>query len=307
MPSFVKITPLDRIPIGTASATRIGDTTVALFHLGGRVFAVEDACVRCGSSLAAGKLKGTVVTCSGCGWQYDVTTGCVEGIAALRIDTFEVKIVDSDVAVADTCGPDPGRHWVTDSTAHRSRDISIRQSSMTDKPSELGAQWWARNLDDVDREIARLATICNVRILDAGVIERVLHNDARSHLVRDYAASTAGRIKLHFLSGYAPDLKQVECLWTWLKRHALANFCPDNFAELRQTARGKLKSAQRRSAIIASCWRQAECSDVTRLSNSHSSNLHTRYAEPKQSGPMSSPGADPSTHTTFAAAWRTCR
>ena len=48
---------------------------------------------------------------------------------------------------------------------------------MTDKPSELGAAWWTKNLDDVDREVARLATICKVRLLDAGIIERVLHND----------------------------------------------------------------------------------------------------------------------------------
>src|SRR5689334_3393394 len=51
------------------------------------------------------------------------------------------------------------------------------RTSMTKSSSELGAAWWAKNLDDVDREIARLATICNVRILDAGVIERVLKND----------------------------------------------------------------------------------------------------------------------------------
>ncbi len=80
----------------------------------------------------------------------------------------------------------------------------------------------------------------------------------RSRLVRDYVATTGGRIKLHFLPGYAPDLNPVEFLWAWPKRHALANFCPDNFAELRHTARGKLKSAQRRSAIVASCWQQAE-------------------------------------------------
>ena len=49
---------------------------------------------------------------------------------------------------------------------------------MTKKDSELSATWWAKNLDDVDREVARLATICNVRILDPGVIERVIKNDA---------------------------------------------------------------------------------------------------------------------------------
>lgn len=49
---------------------------------------------------------------------------------------------------------------------------------MTDKSSNLGAAWWAKNLDDVDREVARLATTCKVRLLDPGVIERVLHNDS---------------------------------------------------------------------------------------------------------------------------------
>jgi len=37
---------------------------------------------------------------------------------------------------------------------------------------------WAKKIGDIDREIGRLATICNVRILDPGVIERVLRNDA---------------------------------------------------------------------------------------------------------------------------------
>jgi transposase len=80
----------------------------------------------------------------------------------------------------------------------------------------------------------------------------------RSKMVREYVASTAGRIQLHFLPGYAPDLNPVEYLWAWLKRHALANYCPDTLAELRHAARGKLKSAQRRSVIIAACWKQAE-------------------------------------------------
>lgn len=48
---------------------------------------------------------------------------------------------------------------------------------MSDQPSNLGARWWAKNLDEVDREVARLCTLCNVRILDPGVIERVLGND----------------------------------------------------------------------------------------------------------------------------------
>jgi transposase len=80
----------------------------------------------------------------------------------------------------------------------------------------------------------------------------------RSKLVRDYLDSTEGHLQVAFLPPYAPDLNPVEYLWAWLKRHALANFCPDNLSELQITARNRLKSAQRRPNIIAACWQQAE-------------------------------------------------
>jgi len=57
-----------------------------------------------------------------------------------------------------------------------------------EKKTDLGARWWAKNLDDVDREVARLATICKVRLLDAGVIERVLKNDSSDCATQNKAA-----------------------------------------------------------------------------------------------------------------------
>ena len=49
---------------------------------------------------------------------------------------------------------------------------------MSDKKTDFGAAYWSQSLSEVDKEVARLATICNVRLLDPGVIERVLANDA---------------------------------------------------------------------------------------------------------------------------------
>jgi transposase len=104
----------------------------------------------------------------------------------------------------------------------------------------------------------------------------------RSRLVRDYLDSLNGHIQIAFLPPYAPDLNPVEYLWAWLKRHALANYCPNNLNELHVSARNKLlrnktsnplflkgtpaprkagveklKSAQKRPSIIAACWMQA--------------------------------------------------
>ena len=49
---------------------------------------------------------------------------------------------------------------------------------MSGKSSDLGGGWWGKNLEEIDREVARLAAMCQVRLLDPGVIKRVLDNDA---------------------------------------------------------------------------------------------------------------------------------
>jgi hypothetical protein len=48
----------------------------------------------------------------------------------------------------------------------------------TNPSGDLGSAHFSRSLSQIDQEIVRLCTICNVRILDPGVIGRVLHNDA---------------------------------------------------------------------------------------------------------------------------------
>lgn len=86
---------------------------------------------------------------------------------------------------------------------------------------------------------------------------RVIRDGLRAHrsrLVRDYLDTLDGHIQIAFLPVYAPDLNPVEYLCAWLKRHALANYCPNHLAELHATARNKLRSAQKRPSIIAACW-----------------------------------------------------
>ncbi len=80
----------------------------------------------------------------------------------------------------------------------------------------------------------------------------------KSRVVREYLDSTDGAVQMALLPGCAPELNPVEYLWAWLKRRALVSFCPNNLAELKHTARCKLKSGQKRKSIIAACWKQAE-------------------------------------------------
>jgi 3-phenylpropionate/trans-cinnamate dioxygenase ferredoxin component len=107
MGQFIDVAPVGEIAPGRAIVVTAWAEAVALFNLDGQVFAIDDACVRCGSSLAAGTLRGTIVLCSGCDWRYDITTGCVNGIPALQVDTFEVKIVGPTVMLGTRLVPRP--------------------------------------------------------------------------------------------------------------------------------------------------------------------------------------------------------
>jgi nitrite reductase/ring-hydroxylating ferredoxin subunit len=97
---LVGIARLDQIASGQGAAVAVAGNAIALFCIDGQPFGTDDACARCGSSLASGSLRGATVACAGCGWEYDVRTGAVSGVPALRIDTFEVTVVDSVVMLA---------------------------------------------------------------------------------------------------------------------------------------------------------------------------------------------------------------
>jgi nitrite reductase/ring-hydroxylating ferredoxin subunit len=100
MRPYVKIASLSELAPGTGVVVMAPSDAVALFNVGGTIVALENWCLRCGSSLGTGTLDASYVTCSGCDWVYDVTTGAVRGIPALRVQAIEVKVVDGSVLIA---------------------------------------------------------------------------------------------------------------------------------------------------------------------------------------------------------------
>ena len=77
----------------------VAGQAIAVFNVAGHLYALDDACIRCGSSLAIGRVNGMTVVCCGCRWRYDVRSGSVRGIPGLQIDTFNVAIVDTHVMI----------------------------------------------------------------------------------------------------------------------------------------------------------------------------------------------------------------
>jgi nitrite reductase/ring-hydroxylating ferredoxin subunit len=101
MPALIETAHLDRLPPGKGATLTIGNHTVAVFKVDGVFYGTEAWCLRCGASLAQGCLESRVVACSSCDWRYDITTGSVVGIAALRLRTFAVRDVGGQIIVAD--------------------------------------------------------------------------------------------------------------------------------------------------------------------------------------------------------------
>ncbi|HQU47860.1 MAG TPA: nitrite reductase (NAD(P)H) small subunit [Casimicrobiaceae bacterium] len=99
-PGFTPASRRDRIAPGRAVVALVGGEPVALYEVGGRVLAIDDRCARCGGSLAEGRQDQRVVECARCGWSYELDTGAVVGLAALRLDRYDVRIRDSEVFVA---------------------------------------------------------------------------------------------------------------------------------------------------------------------------------------------------------------
>jgi hypothetical protein len=87
----------------------------------------------------------------------------------------------------------------------------------------------------------------------------------KSRIVREYLDSTKGAIQMALLPGYSPDLNPVEYLWAWLKRHALANFCPRSRARWwssrppREASCAAVNAASRLSLAAGS---KPSCGDV---------------------------------------------
>ena len=97
MHELVAVATVDSIGPGRAMSVTVAGGSIALFNVDGHLYALDDACILCGTSLALGLIDGLSVLCAGCDWRYDVTNGCVHGIPGLRIDTFSVTVADAHV------------------------------------------------------------------------------------------------------------------------------------------------------------------------------------------------------------------
>jgi len=98
--SWVKVTQAGNIPLREGRSVRIGDNEIAIFNLGDRYVAVDNACPHRGGPLSDGIVSGDTVVCPLHGWKMSLETGTtVKPDVCVRIQTYPVSVEDGVICV----------------------------------------------------------------------------------------------------------------------------------------------------------------------------------------------------------------
>jgi nitrite reductase (NADH) small subunit len=99
MPNFVKVASTADLKPGTAMTVAVNGIDIALYNVGGKIFATDNTCLHQGGPLGEGILEGEVVTCPWHMWEYNVCTGEKVGNNSIKVTTFPVEVEGTDIKV----------------------------------------------------------------------------------------------------------------------------------------------------------------------------------------------------------------
>jgi nitrite reductase/ring-hydroxylating ferredoxin subunit len=98
--AFTRVAALSEVPPGTAKQVRVSGRSLALFNVGGTLYALEDVCPHRGAPLSEGECEGTEVICPWHGARFDLTSGNHLSPPAPRgVAAFRVQVVGDEVQV----------------------------------------------------------------------------------------------------------------------------------------------------------------------------------------------------------------
>ena len=98
--SWIRVTETANIPLREGRAVQIGDREIAIFNLGERFVACDNACPHRGGPLSDGIVSGTHVVCPLHGYKICLETGNVtKPEVCVKVDTYEVRVEDGVVLV----------------------------------------------------------------------------------------------------------------------------------------------------------------------------------------------------------------
>lgn len=100
MADYVKVLSSSDLVEGQGKVVQAGGKAIAVFNVGGTVYAIDNTCLHRGGPLGEGELEGSVVTCPWHMWEYDVRTGEKVGAPTVKVATYPVQVEGPDIKVA---------------------------------------------------------------------------------------------------------------------------------------------------------------------------------------------------------------
>jgi nitrite reductase (NADH) small subunit len=98
--SWIRVTEIENIPLREGRAVQIGDREIAIFNLGGKFVATDNACPHRGGPLADGIVSGTTVVCPLHAYKVCLESGNVtKPDVCVKVDKYEVRVEGGVVMV----------------------------------------------------------------------------------------------------------------------------------------------------------------------------------------------------------------
>jgi 3-phenylpropionate/trans-cinnamate dioxygenase ferredoxin subunit len=100
MSDFIRVASVAEVPDPGRILVEIDDRLIALFHVAGHFYAIDDVCTHDGGPLAEGQLEGFAIACPRHGAKFDIRDGRVLSMPATKPTVaHEVKVEGDAVSV----------------------------------------------------------------------------------------------------------------------------------------------------------------------------------------------------------------
>lgn len=97
---YIQITSVQEVPDGERLFFEIDGVSIVLFASGGKYFALGDECSHDGGPIGDGQIEGDEIVCPRHGARFDIHTGKVTRMPAVKdIPSFPVRVVDDMIEI----------------------------------------------------------------------------------------------------------------------------------------------------------------------------------------------------------------
>ncbi len=97
---YIKIATQSELPAeGEAREFEVAGKTICVANVNGTISAMDNVCLHMGGPLGQGYIEGGKLVCPWHGWEYNPSTGHLEGDPKTKLDVYPIKVENGDVLV----------------------------------------------------------------------------------------------------------------------------------------------------------------------------------------------------------------